>query len=88
MVEFPVVRSLRGRDAGRFLAVIGQENGKWLLADGKERPLHRPKHKNVKHIATCNGKLSVAFLSDKSLRRALRCFGEQKEDVQLCPKKM
>ena len=38
-----VVISKAGRDKGRALAVVGQADGYVLVADGKERPLSRPK---------------------------------------------
>ena len=46
-----VVKSLAGRDKGYLLCVVGWEDGYALVADGKERPLERPKKKNPAHLA-------------------------------------
>lgn len=89
MSEVKVVLSTAGRDRGHLMAVIGEENGYLILADGKERPILRPKRKNVRHIAfTACSIEQVDILSNKSLRRALRRCKEQKEDFGSCPKKM
>jgi len=45
-----VVRSLRGRDRGRRLLVVGESPLRVLVADGDLRPLRRPKPKNVRHV--------------------------------------
>ncbi|WP_124726422.1 KOW domain-containing RNA-binding protein [Staphylospora marina] len=46
-----IVRILRGRDAGRFMIVVGFEEPHFvLLADGDMRKMDRPKRKNLKHI--------------------------------------
>lgn len=89
MSEVKVVLSIAGRDKGHLLAVLGEENGYYLLADGKERPILKPKRKNVRHTAftACSIK-QVDILSNKSLRSALRRCKEQKEDFGSCPKKM
>ena len=46
-----VVVSSAGRDKGTFLAVLRLEpDGVWI-ADGRRRPLERPKRKNPRHVA-------------------------------------
>ena len=67
-----VVISRAGRDKGRLLAVVGTEGEFVLVADGKERPLARPKKKNPKHLARTNMRTETDGISDKALRRALR----------------
>lgn len=68
-----VVISMAGRDKGYYLAVIGtdDENGFVVVADGKERPLERPKRKNPKHLQKTNYKIDLEQLTDKKLRRFL-----------------
>ena len=89
MDKVRVVLSTAGRDKGCLFAVIGQENGYYLLINGKERPISTPKRKNVRHIAFTACYLEqVDILSNKSLRRALMRCKEQKEDFGSCPKKM
>lgn len=74
-----VVRSAAGRDKDKFLAVVGWEEEAVLLADGKERPLERPKRKNVKHLAATNYLLTEEEMTtNRALRKALRAFAEQK----------
>lgn len=72
-----IVCSLAGRDQNRLLAVIGEEDGYFLLCDGKERPLSRPKRKNPRHLSLTAGLLTEAQMStNRALRRALRRFAE------------
>lgn len=49
--------SLSGRDAGRLMLVLGEEDGYLLLADGKARRAERPKRKkrrHTRHEGTCD----------------------------------
>jgi len=64
-----VVISLAGRDKGRLLAVMQVSETRVFLSDGKERPLNRPKSKNIRHLSGV-----VASLSEEDMRgnRALR----------------
>ena len=64
--------SRAGRDKGRLLAVVGTDGDLVLVADGKERPLARPKKKNPKHLARTNMRAETHGVSDKALRKALR----------------
>ena len=71
-----VVISRAGRDKGSPLAVVGFGGKYVLVADGKERPLSRPKKKNPMHVAKTNRTVAVEGVSDKALRRALKdAFG-------------
>jgi ribosomal protein L14E/L6E/L27E len=72
LVKGMVVISRAGRDKGYPLAVVGFDGDTVLVADGKERPLERPKRKNPKHLAGTNKTVQVEGVSDKALRRALR----------------
>ena len=45
-----VVRSTAGRDAGEIFYVIGEDPVYLTLANGKDRPLDRPKRKKRKHV--------------------------------------
>ena len=46
-----LVRSLAGRDKGRFYLVLADsEDGFVWLADGRKRPAGEPKRKNVRHL--------------------------------------
>ena len=75
MEKGTVVKSLAGRDKGKLLAVMQSENSSVLVCDGKERPIDRPKSKNIRHIE-CVG-LSVTendMRTNKALKKALRQF--------------
>lgn len=77
-----IVYSRAGRDKGKFLVIVGQEENVLLVADGKERPLSRPKRKNPKHLARTGTCLEPErFLTDKSLRRALAIY-RRRETVE------
>lgn len=76
-----VVCSKAGRDKGKFMVVLGLSDGNFLVADGKERPIERPKLKNPKHLQKTNSILeSTQYSTNKSLRKALKVFGAQQEE--------
>ena len=68
-----VVLSLAGRDEGQLLAVVREdEHGVWL-ADGKRRPLERPKCKNPRHLRPLDIEIGrEAMTTNRALRRAIR----------------
>ena len=74
-----VVVSKAGRDKGYFMVVLDETDGYIIVADGKERPLDRPKRKNPKHLQKTNRKLSLEQLTNKKLRTALRAQGSTEE---------
>lgn len=86
-----IVCSKAGRDKGRFMVAVREENGFVFVCDGKERPLQRPKRKNVKHIAFTNTVLPEnSYKTNKSLKKALTAYrerGEIKEETQ-CRKRI
>ena len=45
-----VVVSTAGRDTGEWFYVIGEDQTYLLLANGKDRPLDKPKRKKRKHV--------------------------------------
>ena len=68
-----VVRSLCGRDKDRLLCVLGTEKNRVLVCDGKERPIHRPKRKNPKHLAPTKKSLTAAQMrSNRAIKQALK----------------
>ena len=64
-----IVCSRAGRDKDKFLVVVGIDDGMLLGCDGRERPLERPKRKNVKHLRFTNTCLDEN--SYKTLKKAL-----------------
>lgn len=76
-----VVRSLAGRDAGEWFAVLSCEGDFVQIANGKSRPLERPKRKRSKHVAFTQRCLpEEALASNRALRAALRGFFEPMEE--------
>lgn len=68
-----VVRSVAGRDSGYLLVVIQADEKSALVCDGRERPIDRPKSKNIRHIEALEYHLSERDMaSDSALRKALR----------------
>ena len=67
-----VVVSSAGRDKGTFLAVLRLEpDGVWI-ADGRRRPLERPKRKNPRHVAEPPFTAEEASMAtNRELRRTL-----------------
>ena len=67
------MKSLAGRDEGSYLAVMQVENNCVIVCDGKERPIDRPKSKNIRHVEATAFSLSETELaSNRALRKALR----------------
>lgn len=67
-----VVRSLAGRDSGRLLAVVRVSGGRAWLCDGKERPLNRPKSKNIRHVVPIGTVLNESELAgNRVLKKTL-----------------
>ena len=77
MEKGTVVKSLAGRDKSKLLAVMQSSEGSVLVCDGKERPIDRPKSKNIRHVE-CIG-LSVTendMRTNRALRKALAQIAE------------
>lgn len=75
-----IVRSRAGRDKGNYLAVTAIEDNAVLICDGKERPLERPKRKNLKHIAVTTAVLGADDMANnRALRRALRSYSQKNQ---------
>ena len=67
-----VVISLAGRDKGKLLAVMQEEKNRVLICDGKERPVDRPKSKNIRHVEITQISLSETDIAtNRALRKAL-----------------
>ena len=65
-----VVIATAGRDKDRLFVVIrADESGVWL-ADGKSRPLSRPKRKNPRHLRETGHSVNA---SEMATNRELRC---------------
>ena len=77
-----VVRSLAGRDKGRFYALLSAADGSVSLADGKLHKLEKPKRKNPRHIRITQTVLPETVLeANGRLEKALRVFETPEEMV-------
>ncbi len=67
-----VVRSSAGRDKGRLLAVMQVSEKLVTVCDGKERPVDRPKSKNIRHIEYVGASIKEDELAtNRMLKKAL-----------------
>lgn len=72
-----VIRSKAGHDSGLYFIVVELCEGYVMICDGKQRPMEKPKHKNIRHISVTNTKLNLDEVStNKGLRRALMQINE------------
>ena len=79
-----IVRSIAGRDKGKFFFVLDTEGEFLMLADGKTRKLENPKRKKRKHTAfVTSSQCRVAEkirseekVTNSELRRTLAEYGE------------
>ena len=70
-----IVCSMGGRVKGYFMVVVNECDGCVFVCDGKERPLERPKQKNLKHLFFTNTFLSEeSFKTNKALRKSLAIY--------------
>ena len=76
-----IVISKKGRDMGKYLAVINCDKNYVFVADGKERKLQSPKRKNIKHISVTAETLNPdQFKTNKLLKKAIAVY---KDTVKL-----
>ena len=67
-----VVVSAAGRDKTHLMVVVGLNENRVQVCDGKERPLNNPKSKNPKHLQQTEHTLNMDLIcSDRALRKAL-----------------
>jgi ribosomal protein L14E/L6E/L27E len=69
--------SRSGHDKGVLYVITGVVDDKFVLvADGENRPLSRPKRKNICHLSVTNHR--TAATSDIETKKALKNFKEKK----------
>ena len=79
-----VVISTAGRDAGELFYVIGEDPLYLTLANGKDRPLDRPKRKKCKHVQKVLR--SETRVADKLRRGDKVLNGELRRDLAFLAK--
>lgn len=67
---YDVVVSLAGHDRGRLYQVVGEENGRLWLADGRLKKLEAPKQKGPRHVRVI-AHMSEAPTTDKQIKTTL-----------------
>ena len=90
IVKANIVKSTAGRDKGEFFFVLATEGDFLLLADGKLRPVERPKRKRRKHVVlrrADGGELSRRIRSNESitnseLRKAIAALSGGNQDQE------
>ncbi len=76
-----IVRSTAGRDKKRVFLIVGEKDGRVLVADGTLHTLSRPKEKNLRHLAVLaaggDGAISVLSEGDGAVAEFLSDFETQ-----------
>ncbi len=67
-----IVCAAAGKERGGYYVVVRTEGNFVFLADGKHRPLEKPKRKNVKHIRATDAVWDLNGLTNRALYRKLR----------------
>ncbi len=86
-----VVQATAGRDAGKLFYVVATEEGYVLLANGKDRPLEKPKRKKCKHVRKVlrsDTRVAAKLLSgdkvlNSELRRDLAYLSREMQSINL-----
>lgn len=77
-----VVWSSRGHDQGSFYVVVGLEQARVYIADGKRRKLQAPKAKSPLHLRPTNTVIDLSSVSsDRRLRTLLREYHAESQPV-------
>lgn len=81
---YDVIVSLAGHDRGKLFQVVGWQEDRVLLCDGKNRRLTNPKRKSPKHVRVAL-RVSEKPESDRAVRTtlALAARSAAKEERQL-----
>ena len=85
-----IVRSVAGRDAGKYFFVLATEEDFLLLADGKHRRLESPKRKRARHVqfvaesdsAVAEKIRSSEKITNSELRKAIAAYDGGNQDQE------
>lgn len=75
-----VVYVAAGKEQGGFYMVTEVGEGYVTLADGKRRPLEKPKRKNLRHIRLTDTQWEPEGMTNRALRSKLRDYTAAKTD--------
>lgn len=83
-----IVKSIMGRDSGKYFVIIDISERFVYICNGKLRPLEKPKRKHINHIKTTNiinkqikDKLQKKELNNKELSQFLNDFDTNKPSL-------
>ena len=76
-----IIKSMSGHDKGSFYIIVGVQDNKPLIADGRRRKLEKPKVKNPKHISKTNTSIETIDLTNKKIRALLHSFNFPQEKL-------
>ncbi len=78
-----IVKSIAGRDHGRFFLVLDTDAQFAYIADGRMRLLEKPKKKKAKHLAKTAVTIAVKDITtNKQLRQVLAAYdGASEENI-------
>ena len=90
IVKANIVKSTAGRDKGEIFFVLATEGDFLLLADGKTRPVERPKRKRRKHAklyrsdgGSLSGRIrSSEQITNSELRKAIAALRGGNQDQE------
>ena len=89
IAKYNIVKSIAGRDAGKYFFVLATEEDFLLLADGKHRRLESPKRKRARHVqfvaesdsAVAEKIRSSEKITNSELRKAIAAYsGKENPD--------
>lgn len=69
-----IVIATAGKDKGKYFVIVGEYEGKWLIANGRRRKVQRPKAKSEKHLQlVCSGAVGP-FNTNKVILKLLKPY--------------
>ncbi|MFI3141706.1 MAG: KOW domain-containing RNA-binding protein [Clostridia bacterium] len=67
-----IVKSIAGHDKGDLLMITEIEENSVFVSDGKQRPLEKPKRKNLRHVEVTSSIFDVNLIAtNRKLRRTI-----------------
>ncbi len=67
-----IVKSIAGKDVGKFFVVFDYDDKEVVISDGKKRPIEHMKKKNKKHISLTTKRLNERSMeTNREIRKAL-----------------
>ncbi len=73
-----VVISRAGRDRDYLLVIMQADEKSVFVCDGKERPIDRPKKKNIRHIEPTEYVIDISQITtNRAIRKELRRISDE-----------